>query len=330
MIKIYDLTNAPYSNRHGSYGGMAGDKDGILINGEYWIIKYPKAAREFENSIDMSYTTSPLSEYIGSHIYDILGIPVHDTILGMRNDKLVVACKDFCKTRGQLMEMRTIKNAANRQLESILEHEMHYSSTGERVNLNELMLHLDNNPVLLKCRDVKEYFWNMVIVDILIDNNDRNSGNWGVLFDEQADEYTLAPVYDNGNSFLNKTNERKLETILNDPHRNQQYAGSRTAYDFNGNVMSAKKMLKLENTDLQMAIVRMVPKIKEKLDDIRQMIQNIPEKYKKFDIISINRKKVYIESVDVRFNELLYPAYLRANELIQESVPAYKIKQKTR
>lgn len=130
-MKIYNLKNMPYSDRHGMYGGMAGDKDGILINNEYWIVKYPKPEREFETPIGMSYNTSPLSEYIGSHIYDILEIPVHQTILGIRNEKIVVACKDFCKSRGQLTEMRTIKNAANKELEDILEHEMHYDSICE-------------------------------------------------------------------------------------------------------------------------------------------------------------------------------------------------------
>ena len=40
-MKIFDFSNAEYSNRNGSYGGAAGDKDGILINGESWIAKYP-------------------------------------------------------------------------------------------------------------------------------------------------------------------------------------------------------------------------------------------------------------------------------------------------
>ena len=40
-MEILDLSNAEYSNRNGSYGGAAGDKDGIIINGEPWIAKYP-------------------------------------------------------------------------------------------------------------------------------------------------------------------------------------------------------------------------------------------------------------------------------------------------
>ena len=42
-MEIFDFSNAEYSNRNGSYGGAAGDKDGILINGEPWMAKYPKS-----------------------------------------------------------------------------------------------------------------------------------------------------------------------------------------------------------------------------------------------------------------------------------------------
>lgn len=45
--------------------------------------------------VEISYTTSPLSEYIGSYIYESIGIPVHVTKLGIKDGKVVVAYKDF-------------------------------------------------------------------------------------------------------------------------------------------------------------------------------------------------------------------------------------------
>ena len=45
-MEIFDFSNAEYSNRNGSYGGAAGDKDGIVINGEPWIAKYPNKQGE--------------------------------------------------------------------------------------------------------------------------------------------------------------------------------------------------------------------------------------------------------------------------------------------
>lgn len=60
-------------------------------------------------SPEISYTTSPLSEFLGSKIYELLGYDVHKTLLGIRNNKLVVACKDFCETERTLREVRTLK-----------------------------------------------------------------------------------------------------------------------------------------------------------------------------------------------------------------------------
>lgn len=45
------------------------------------MVKYPKSTK-LMNVDGMSYTTSPLSEYIGSQIYKILGYDVHETIQG--------------------------------------------------------------------------------------------------------------------------------------------------------------------------------------------------------------------------------------------------------
>ena len=41
-MKLIDLNKYEQSLKHGSYGGNAGDKDGIIYNNENWIIKYPK------------------------------------------------------------------------------------------------------------------------------------------------------------------------------------------------------------------------------------------------------------------------------------------------
>ena len=59
-MKIYDFndeTKYPLSNRDGIYGGNGGTKDGVLIDGEYWFIKYPKTTRGMsEKAQQISYT----------------------------------------------------------------------------------------------------------------------------------------------------------------------------------------------------------------------------------------------------------------------------------
>lgn len=61
---MVDFSNCPQSPRHGQYAGQAGDKDGIVYDGSYWIVKYPKSTRSMQVDETMRYTTSPLSEYI--------------------------------------------------------------------------------------------------------------------------------------------------------------------------------------------------------------------------------------------------------------------------
>ena len=71
-----------------------------LINDKNWLLKFPQETSTFDN-VTISFTTSPLSEYVGSHIYQLLGYTVHNTMLGYYFNKelgkkqIVVACEDF-------------------------------------------------------------------------------------------------------------------------------------------------------------------------------------------------------------------------------------------
>ena len=105
--RIYNFQDCPTNERNGTYGGKAGDKEGVTILGEPWIIKYPKSTAGMRGDL-ISYTMAPLSEHIGSCVYSILGVPVHETVLGTRNNKLVVACKDFCNSRWYCWPLRDI------------------------------------------------------------------------------------------------------------------------------------------------------------------------------------------------------------------------------
>ena len=150
---------------------------------------------------DLSYTTSPLSEYLGSHIYEMLDIPVHETKMGYRNGKVVVGCKDFCAAGTKLLEMRTIKNAFLSETEEQVVDVEAVSKTGDQVSLEAQRLYLTYNPLLQHVPEASKRFWDMVVVDILIDNNDRNNGNWGLLINESSGTYTLAPVFDNSAAY---------------------------------------------------------------------------------------------------------------------------------
>ena len=147
MQQIYNLDPYLTNERNGTYGGQAGEKEGITIDGTYWIVKYPKSTKGMRGDVQ-SYMTAARSEYIGSHIYEILGIDVHQTILGIRNGKLVVACKDFCQKEGSLREIRTLKNVYNNELSKQLEESLSSSSDSHLVDLEEFLQHFRYNPIL--------------------------------------------------------------------------------------------------------------------------------------------------------------------------------------
>ena len=309
IIQIIDLNKCELSDRNGMYGGKNGSKEGILINDEYWIIKYPKSTRAM-NVKGLSYTTSPLSEYIGSHVYEILGYDVHKTVLGKRNNKLVVGCKDFCALAGDLREIRTLKNIYNEHLEQLLEVELDKTCSSHMVDLKELLIHLDNNPILSIVPDIKTRFWDCVIIDGFIKNNDRNNGNWGLLYENK--EYKIAPIFDNGACLSPKLTDEKIRDMLSDEDK---FLNSSlnivTAYGMDGHQLNLSKMFKLSIPELKQALLRVYPKIVENMDKIIEMINNIPSSDKNLVVISDERRMFYIKGLQNRLEKVIEPEYNR-------------------
>lgn len=77
-----------YVQNQRMYGGTAGRKMGIVYEEKNYILKFPGNLKEQKmKNIQLSYSNSPVCEYIGSQIYGLLGFSVHDTVLGFRNGK---------------------------------------------------------------------------------------------------------------------------------------------------------------------------------------------------------------------------------------------------
>lgn len=243
---LIDFNECQENNK--AYGGMAGSKLGIIYQGEDWILKFPKSTKGMRKT-EISYTTSPLSEYIGSHIYQILGYPVHETKLGTKDNKLVVACKDFTDSHVRLQEFREIKNYYNKELEAILEDTVTDSNSVGSTSLHAVKAHLNYNSLLYMIDGMSERFWDCVMIDGLINNNDRNSGNWGILRYSDG-SLALAPVFDNGASFSTKISDEKINDMLKNEDRILSIAISTvTGYNIDGKALQFGVLLKLEDKD---------------------------------------------------------------------------------
>lgn len=209
MTTIQDLRECPKSGLF--YGGRAGQKEGILIDSEPWIAKYPRTTRDLKGRHLPSYTSSPVSEFIGSHIYESLGIPTQMTSLGYRNGKIVCACKDFTHPDKRLFEFKEIKNALSDDDEGFSSA----PSDGESIYLNDVLAAIETSDLLSNIPGVKERFWDMFVVDAFLKNPDRNNGNWGVVMTPSM-QYELAPVYDLGSSLFSKRSASVAEARLED------------------------------------------------------------------------------------------------------------------
>jgi hypothetical protein len=309
-MKLIDFTSCELSKRNLEYAGRAGEKRGVVYQGENWFLKFPKSTRDMHNTGALSYVTSPLSEYLGSHIYQILGYHAHDTLLGIYDDgvrkKIVCACKDFIGDDKNeiLIPYTALRNDTN---DKVLERKEESPSSAS--NINEIIYQLDNNTVLSQIVGAKERFWDVLIIDILINNNDRNEDNWGVIKFKKEEKYVLAPVFDCGNCFYGKTDETRIRSILDSEEKLLSSAiNGITAYEDDDETrLSAKKILTLKNGDLSKAIQKIYEKTTEKFSEIELLINSIPAEDLGVSVMSDLRKEYYLKTIKLRLENLLKP-----------------------
>lgn len=190
----YDFSDFRLSNIR--YGGSE-RKLGILINDEPYMLKFQKVTRFVKRN-------NHLSEFLGSHIFEILGFDVHETYLGTYKGEAVVACKDFVTNGYEFVPFNDVG-------ESTIETDKEkYQYTYE-----DIISLLKKNQKITNIDETISIFFEMYIVDALIGNFDRHGANWGFL--KKDNKYKLAPIFDNGSClFPQLVNEDEIKFILSD------------------------------------------------------------------------------------------------------------------
>ena len=193
-----------------------------------------------------------------------------------------------------------------KELENTLETELNSTTSSHNINLKEILIHLEKNPILSNVSHINDRFWDCVIIDGFINNNDRNNGNWGLLYDDG--EYTLAPIFDNGAAFSNKLSNMQIRKKLEDPKRMEASSLEiQTIYAINDKKIKFKDILNITNNDLEESKKRTIPNIINHFDKIKEFINSIPETYKELEVISPERKEFYIKGMKLRLEKLLIP-----------------------
>lgn len=200
---MIDFTNLPLRKK--SYGGANGNKLSVVIDNELYMLKLPSHAPK---NINLSYSNSCVSEYIGSNIFSMLGIEAQETILGSFTykgiERIAVACKDFEKDNYKLMDFASVKN-------QIIDS----NSNGYGTEIKDIVETIEKQD-LIDSVELSNHFWNIFAVDALIGNWDRHNGNWGFLYNQENDDVKLAPIFDCGSCLFPQIDEKTIERVLLD------------------------------------------------------------------------------------------------------------------
>ena len=262
---MLDFTNLPTKKK--AYGGANGSKLSVIYNDELYMLKLPMHALKNPN---LSYTNSCTSEYLGCHIFNMLGIKAQETLLGTYkyHDKVkaVVACKDFTSPGVVILDFASIKN-------QIIDS----ASNGYGTELSDIIDTI-NKQTVVDSEELKEHFWNMFVVDAFIGNWDRHNGNWGFLYNQETDKLEIAPIFDCGSALFPQIDDELIKKVISSKAEMNArvYDIPTSAILIDGKRANYHKVItSLEYKDCNKAIKRIVPKIQ--LDDINKLIDNVEE-----------------------------------------------------
>ena len=271
-----------YSEGNRYYSG-AERKKSILISGKPYLIKFQKNSRE-------GLRFNHVSEYLGSHIFSLLGMETQETYLGTYKDENVVVIQDFIGEDEVFVPFNGVGDSSLEQ-----------DKENYQYSYEDIMDMLQDNIKLTDFEQTIDLFWDMFIVDALIANFDRHGSNWG--FIKKDNKYRLSPVFDNGSSLFPQLNtDEKIDAVLGSqeeiemriykfPTSQVKYQGKKSSYY---EIISSLAFKECNN-----ALIRIVERIDfDKINTLIDSIENISEKRKEFykTILKQRYEKILLKS----------------------------------
>ena len=273
-------------------------KTTLLYEGVRYMIKYPDPIREKNN--DLSYMNNQFSEHIGCRIFSACGFEAQETSLGIYTvngkDKIVVACRDFTQDGSVLYEFSKLRNAVITDDSNVID-----MLTKNRTTIETMNLTIAYNDLITDKAAIITGFWDMFIIDALLGNSDRHFDNWGLL--ERQGKVVFAPIYDCGSTLAALSSDTRLQVLLDDPSEFKRSEFNITScYSLNNKRIFYHEIFKEPIEELKSSLQRIVPRIKmEAIHEIVSSTEGITE----------IRKEYLIKALDMRFNQIILPAYKR-------------------
>ena len=286
--KRYDFTNCPRGRS--TYRGANGSKISILINNEEYMLKFPAPAKKNEN---MHYSNGIVCEFLGSSIFNILGIPAQQTYLGSfrypnGKEYEVVACKDFNEMgKYTSNDFGSLKNSV-----------ITSSEGGYGTDLFSILDAIENQ-LYVDPGKLSQFFWEMNVVDAFIGNFDRHNGNWGFLTNNRTGEWSMAPIYDCGSSLYPQADDEIRYKIMHDKQELNTRLYQRPISQF----MIEKKKIAYHDLlqsglspDCDKVVMKMAEVINEKFPAVLRFIREAPIKATDKDFITfvLDQRKINI------------------------------------
>ena len=297
MDKIINFTNC--KRAHVTYGGTD-RKFGVIYNDEVYLLKFSKKHSK-QTDISTSYVNNAISEYISSHIAQSTGLLVHETVLGTFEDEIVVGCKDF----------RNRNDSTNIEFSEYVRAKYDSSEIKRFIMLNQIYDTLQDPkneiPKTLQKASVERY-WDTFVIDALVGNFNRNTDNWGFIFENN--QLKLAPIYGFGSSLFPEISDDGAELLLNNKTEMAKKClvfPSPSLSIANGKVGYYDMMSSNYDSNCTKAVLRMTPRINiEKINDIVDNTPFISDIRKAFykDILSLRNEMIVTQSyVKCQLNE---------------------------
>lgn len=282
-MEFLDFTNYKLSKKF--YGGSE-KKIGIVFGDSLFMLK-------FQKKTPFGLRNNTISEYLGSHIYQMLGFTCHNTFLGIYKGENVVACKDFMTNGYQFVPFNDVGES------TIEEDKEEYQYT-----YDDIVELLQANKKLTNVEETVSSFFEMYIVDALIGNFDRHGANWGFL--KKDNQYSLAPVFDNGSClFPNLNDEDEMLKIINDEEQIdlRVYKFPTSQIKLNNNKSSYFEVISsLQFEEINKALIKIYPMIN--LEKIFDLIDDI-------DVISDIHKTFYKTMIKNRYEKIIKYSYMK-------------------
>lgn len=259
-------------------------KTGIIIKNENYIMK-------FRRNSPYGLTYNHVSEYVGSHIFELAGLLTQQTFLGTYQGEEVVVLKDFTTETEVFVPFNDVGDSS-------------LDMDRERVQYEyeDIMTMLEANVKLTQVAETVDAFWDMFILDALTGNFDRHGSNWGFL--KKQNEYRLAPVFDNGSCLFPKiVTDRQCEEIINSSEEREKrvYLFPTSQIKLDGKKSSYYDVIASHRfAECDQALERVVKRL-----DFSEVLALVGT----LDFMSETRKKFLAVMLEERYEKLLLQPY---------------------